>query len=263
VVDRERSPATSQLALPLTGRVALVTGASRRAGIGFAVVDRLLGLGAAVAAHGYSPHDEAQPWGADPEIAQAYAAMGERVLYLEADLADADAPRDVVGAAAALGHVDILVINHARSGRGRLAELTALELDAFWHENVRASLLLVKEFARQHDGRPGGRVVFLTSGQHLGGMPEEVAYAVSKGALQQATATLADELMPRGITVNCVNPGPTDTGWGLADIDPSEEMPLGRWGEPDDAARLIAWLSTDDARWITGQTVNSEGGFAR
>jgi 3-oxoacyl-[acyl-carrier protein] reductase len=105
-------------------------------------------------------------------------------------------------------------------------------------------------------------VVVLTSGQHLGGMPGEVAYAVSKGAVQQATATLAGELMPRGITVNCVNPGPTDTGW-LTDIDPREVMPLGRWGEPDDAARLIAWLCTDDARWITGQTVNSEGGFAR
>jgi 3-oxoacyl-[acyl-carrier protein] reductase len=254
----------SQSSLPLTGRVALVTGASRRAGIGYHVVQRLLGLGAAVVAHGYSPHDVTQLAGADPQIAQAYAAMGERVVYLEEDLADPEAPRDVVAkAAAAFGHVDILVVNHARSGRGRLAELTAIELDAFWHENVRASLLSVKEFAGQHDGRPGGRVVLLTSGQHLGGMPGEVAYAVSKGAVQQATATLADELMPRGITVNCVNPGPTDTGWGLADIDPREEMPLGRWGEPDDAARLIAWLCTDDARWITGQTVNSEGGFVR
>jgi 3-oxoacyl-[acyl-carrier protein] reductase len=264
VDDRERSHAVSQPSLPLTGRVALVTGASRRAGIGYAVVQRLLGLGAAVVAHGYSPHDATQPAGADPGIAQAYVAMGERVVYLEEDLADPEAPRDVVATAvAAFGHVDILVVNHARSGRGRLAELTAIGLDAFLHENVRASLLSVKEFAGQHDGRPGGRVVLLTSGQHLGGMPGEVAYAVSKGAVQQATATLADELMSRGITVNCVNPGPTDTGWGLADIDPREEMPLGRWGEPDDAARLIAWLCTDDARWITGQTVNSEGGFVR
>ena len=103
----------------------------------------------------------------------------------------------------------------------------------------------------------------MTSGQHLAPMAREVAYAVSKGALQQATLTLADELADRGITVNAVNPGPTDTGWGVADHDPTHTMPFGRWGEPDDAARLIAWLCSDDARWITGQTIDSEGGFRR
>jgi 3-oxoacyl-[acyl-carrier protein] reductase len=70
-------------------------------------------------------------------------------------------------------------------------------------------------------------------------------------------------LIDRGITVNTVNPGPTDTGWGLADRDPRPAMPLGRWGEPDDAARLIAWLCSEDARWITGQVIDSEGGFRR
>jgi 3-oxoacyl-[acyl-carrier protein] reductase len=94
-------------------------------------------------------------------------------------------------------------------------------------------------------------------------MSGEVAYAVSKGALHQATATLAEELALRGITVNAVNPGPTDTGWGLADQDPGRAMPFGRWGEPDDAARLVAWLCSDDARWITGQVIDSEGGFRR
>jgi 3-oxoacyl-[acyl-carrier protein] reductase len=94
-------------------------------------------------------------------------------------------------------------------------------------------------------------------------MAPEVAYAVSKGALQQATLTLADELADRRITVNTVNPGPTDTGWGLAEQDPTGTMPFGRWGEPDDAARLIVWLCSDDAHWITGQTIDSEGGFRR
>jgi 3-oxoacyl-[acyl-carrier protein] reductase len=93
-------------------------------------------------------------------------------------------------------------------------------------------------------------------------MAREVAYAISKGALQQATLTLADELAERGITVNAVNPGPTDTGW-LAGEKPGREMPFGRWGDPDDAARLVAWLCSDDARWITGQTIDSEGGFRR
>ena len=184
--------------------------------------------------------------------------------HVEADFAGPDAPAAVVAAArAAFGRVDIRVVNHARGGRGTLDELSAEHIDAYLHENVRASLLLVKEFAAQHDGRPGGRVVLMTSGQHIAPMTREVAYAVSKGALHQATRTLSDALIDRGITVNTVNPGPTNTGWDIPDGNPRPAMPLGRWGEPDDAARLIGWLCTDDAGWITGQVIDSEGGFRR
>jgi 3-oxoacyl-[acyl-carrier protein] reductase len=251
---------------PLEGRVAIVTGVGRRAGIGYAIARRLLDSGASVLAHAWTPYD-VESWGADPGEADAVVAdlrkLG-RVEPHQADFAEPEAPAEVMTAARdAFGHVDILVVNHTRSGRKRLPELTAEHLDDFLHENVRASLLLVKEFAAQHDGRDGGRVVLMTSGQHLGGMASEVAYAVSKGALHQATMTLSEELMDRGITVNTINPGPTDTGWGIGDEDPEPSMPLGRWGEPDDAARLIAWLCTDDARWITGQVINSEGGFRR
>src|SRR5712691_185391 len=234
-------------------RNALVTGVSRRAGIGFAIARRLEEAGAEVFTQGWTPHDAAQPWGADETVAPS----------LEADFADPLAPARVVAAArAALGPLDVLVVNHARSGLGRLDELTAEHLDAFLHENVRASLLLVKEFAAQFEGDQG-RVVLITSGAHIAPMAREVAYAVSKGALAIATATLAEELAASGVTVNCVNPGPTDTGWGLAELDPKPRMPFGRWGEPDDAARLVAWLCGDDARWITGQVINSEGGFRR
>ncbi len=232
---------------------ALVTGVSRRAGIGFAIARRLEDGGLRVFKQGWSAHDAAQPWGADSWV----------VSDIEADFADPDAPAHVVTAAReAIGPVDVLVVNHARSGHGRLAELTAEHVDSFLHENVRASLLLVKEFAAQFQGE-SGRVVLLTSGAHLGPMAREVAYAVSKGALAIATATLAEELAERGITVNCVNPGPTDTGWGIGGEDPTGRMPLGRWGEPDDAARLVAWLCSDDARWVTGQVIDSEGGFRR
>lgn len=251
----------------LDGRVALVTGVSRRAGIGFAIARRLLRLGADVFVQSWTPHDVVQPWGADPAglevVIAELSASGGHVKHAEADFADPDAPAAVVAAAhAAFGHVDILVVNHARSGSGTLEDLTAGEIDAYLHENVRASLLLVKEFAAQHDGRPGGRVVLLTSGQHLGPMKREVAYAVSKGALHQATLTLSDALIDRGITVNTVNPGPTETGW-IGEVDPARVMPLGRWGDPDDAARLITWLCTDDAQWITGEVIDSEGGFRR
>ena len=226
---------------------ALVTGASRSAGIGHAIARRLEDTGAHVFTHGWRAHDD------DPDLEPDF----------EADFADPDAPARVVAAARdALGPLDILVVNHARSGEGRLADLTAEHLDAFLHENVRASLLLVKEFAAQYESE-SGRIVLMTSGLHKGPMTGEVAYGISKAALASATPMLADELAGRGITVNCINPGPTDTGWGLAEIDPADRMPLGRWGEPDDAARLVAWLCSDDARWITGQLIDSEGGFRR
>jgi 3-oxoacyl-[acyl-carrier protein] reductase len=250
---------------PLEGRVALVTGVGRRAGIGYAIARRLLESGASVLAHAWTPYD-VESWGEDPREGDAVLTglreLGQ-VEQHQADFADPGAPAEVAAAArSAFGHVDILVVNHTRSGHQRLPELTAGHLDNFLHENVRASLLLVKEFAAQHDGREGGRVILMTSGQHLGPMSREVAYAVSKGALHQATMTLSEELMERGITVNTINPGPTETGW-IGDEDPRPSMPLGRWGEPDDAARLITWLCTDDAHWITGQVINSEGGFKR
>jgi 3-oxoacyl-[acyl-carrier protein] reductase len=248
----------------LEGRVALVTGVSRRAGIGFAIARRLLGDGCSVFAQGWTPHDATQQWGADTGASAALAELGGPVQYVEADFADPETPSLVVASAReAFGHIDLLIVNHARSGHGRLNETSAEQLDAFLHENVRAAILLVKEFAAQHDGRPGGRVILMTSGQHLAAMSREVAYAVSKGALHQATKTLADELIDRGITVNTVNPGPTDTGWDIASKDPRPAMPLGRWGQPDDAARLIAWLCCDQANWITGQVIDSEGGFRR
>jgi NAD(P)-dependent dehydrogenase (short-subunit alcohol dehydrogenase family) len=216
----------------------------------------------AVFIHGWTAHDRAQPWGGEPEGTEAVAReLG--VPFVEADFADTDAPARVVAAARdALGPLDVLVANHARSGHAHLPDVTPEHLDAFLHENVRASILLVKEFADQFEA-DAGRVILLTSGQHLGPMAREVAYAISKGAIQQATMTLADELAPRGITVNTINPGPTDTGWGIGDEAPGRQMPFGRWGEPDDAARLISWLCSDDGRWITGQTINSEGGFRR
>jgi 3-oxoacyl-[acyl-carrier protein] reductase len=248
--------------MDLVGRNALVTGVSRRAGIGFAIARRLLDAGAGVFVQGWTPHDVAQGY-ADADGTESVAReLG--VGHVEADFGDPDAPRRAVDAAREYfrAPLDLLVVNHARSGGGRLADTTAALLDAFFAENVRASLLLVKEFAAQFEGEYG-RVVLMTSGIHKEPMTSELEYAVSKGALHIATATLADELAGRGVTVNCVNPGPTDTGWGLAELDPSPRMPSGRWGEPGDAARLVAWLCSDDARWVTGQTIDSEGGFRR
>jgi 3-oxoacyl-[acyl-carrier protein] reductase len=119
-------------------------------------------------------------------------------------------------------------------------------------------LLLVQAFVAQHDGRPGGRVIWFTSGQHHGAMPSELPYIASKAALHELTRSVAASAGVRaaGITVNCIDPGPTDTGW--ADDTIRAAVPV--WSTPDDAARLVAWLCSDEGRWVTGQTIVSDGG---
>jgi len=255
-------------ALPLGSRAALVTGVSRRAGIGFAIAKRLASLGADLCLHSFAPYDADRPWGADADGPEALAgelrAGGARVETVAADLADPATPARVVGEAAArLGRLDVVVLNHAYSTDGELEALSADEIDRHFAVNVRASLLLAKEFAARHDGRAGGRLVLLSSGQSRSPMPGELAYAASKGALEALVPSLAAHLAHRGITVNAVNPGPTDTGWATPEVyrDVLERAPQGRWGHPDDAARLVAWLATDDARWVTGQIIHSTGGW--
>jgi 3-oxoacyl-[acyl-carrier protein] reductase len=256
---------------PLTGRVAVVTGVSRRSGIGFAITRRLLAAGASVLAQGWSAHDADQPWGADPggslAVLEALGGPGPRLAQIEVDFAEPDSPSAVIDEAVRLfGAVDVLVANHARSSNYGLADLTADELDLTWAVNTRATLLLVQRFAARHeDQRPGGRVVLFTSGQHLAPMPGEIPYAVSKGAIHQMTLTLADALADQGITVNTINPGPTDTGWASAELKERlrRSWPQGRWGSPDDAASVVLWLASDDAAWVTGQVINAEGGLRR
>ena len=200
-------------------------------------------------------------------LARELRELGRRVKVVEADFADPAAPAALVRAATdALGHLDILVANHARSTPWMpLEQITAAEIDLAYAVNTRATLLLVQAYAAQHDdARPGGRVVLFTSGQGNGPMADELPYAASKGALAQITASLAAPLGERGITVNTVNPGPTDTGWATPEIEDEarRRMPFGRWGEPDDAARLVLWLVSDDGRWMHGQVLNSDGGFS-
>jgi 3-oxoacyl-[acyl-carrier protein] reductase len=260
--------------LPLRGRAALVTGVSRRAGIGYAVARRMAALGASLFLHHYAPHDRDQPWGDDPGgteavlagVRSALAATDASIHHLELDLGLPEAPaRLIEAAAAAVGHLDILVCNHARSGDSPLGTLDAALLDAHWAVNTRSTILLTQAFAARHDGRPGGRVIFMTSGQDLGPMTGEIAYAASKGALASITKTLADQLADQQITLNAVNPGPVDTGYAPPEAHEAvrRHFPQQRWGVPDDPARLIAWLVTDEAVWITGQVINSEGGFRR
>ncbi|MFJ9589110.1 SDR family oxidoreductase [Streptomyces acidicola] len=265
--------------LPLRGRTALVTGASRRGGIGYAVARRLAAYGASVYLHHHVPHDTAMPWGADhPEevaagVREVLGAPDARVIDGPGDLSDPAAPAELVSRAAdALGgRLDILVANHALSGSdGTLDTIDSAMLDAHWAVDTRSVLLLVQAYARLRAAlpprTPGGRVMTMTSGQDIaGGMPGEIAYALQKGALASITRSLSTTLADLAVTVNTVNPGPVDTDYRTGDdyAAIAAMFPAGRWGLPDDPARLISWLATDEAAWITGQVIDSEGGFRR
>jgi 3-oxoacyl-[acyl-carrier protein] reductase len=222
--------------------------------------------------HHHQPHDAELPWGSDDLTAvldgvrEVLGDPAARVADVGADMADPDAPRRVVEATVAeFGHLDVLVANHARNGGdATLAEVTLEMLDGHWAVDARAPILLAQAFAARHDGRPGGRVLFMTSGQIRGAMPGEVAYASAKAVLAQITPTVAAELGPRGITVNAVDPGPVQTGYIDEDLMRRvlPGFPAGRVGLPDDPARLLAWLTTDEASWVTGQVISTDGGFS-
>lgn len=295
------APSSAAETRPLTGRTALITGVSRRRGIGYGVATALAALGADVFLHHYRPHDLAQPTGADDldEVragVRAVQAPGARLGDRSADLRAPDTIEPLLDAATALtGHLDILVCNQAMSGTdGSIYDMTPDRLDAHWQANARASLLLTAGFARRRRrelggddavaARPGdrggslgpfsaptGHVIWMTSGQAHGAMRGEVAYATSKAALAGITRTVAAELLEVGLVLNTVDPGPVNTGYldpETTDRDLSEHLawlpttPFGRVGRIEDPARLIAWLCSDAGSWVVGQVLTTDGGFS-
>jgi 3-oxoacyl-[acyl-carrier protein] reductase len=238
----------------------LVTGVSRLQGIAAAVARQLAREGWEVAGTGYRPYDETEPWGAEPDAPERLIAEGTLAAWSEDDLADFDAPARVIDAAGdAVGPLTALVIVHTESRLGGILDTTPAAFDRHMGVNARATLLLVAEFARRFLGEPGsGRIVAFTSDAVHG----EVAYGASKAALERIVVAGAAELGPRGITVNAVNPGPTDTGWMSPELHGRirRATPLGRVGSPDEAAELAAFLCSPRGGWITGQILVSDGG---
>lgn len=254
----------------LAGKIAIVTGASRLDGIGAAICRELAGNGCSIFFTFWTEYDNSMPWqvGADEPILlkRELQHFNVKVASLEVDLScPAQLELLLSKVTEQIGEPDILVNNAAYSVGNNFSTVTAEELDRHYQVNIRATTLLSSSFAKRFSKKNGGRIINLTSGQFKGPMPGELAYATTKGAVDALTITLAAEVARLGITVNAVNPGPTDSGWITEEIRGAllPKFPFGRLGEPQDAAKLVKFLASDEADWITGQVLHSEGGFER
>lgn len=250
--------------MKLKNSIAIVTGVSHEKGIGAAICRELAEEGAAL----FFTHWKSEENWAARFHEELTGINGVECSSLEINLSDPNAPQEIIEEVTdKLGIPTILVNNAAHSTRDGYMKLDAKTLDDHYAVNMRATLLLSVAFARQfkQHKKTSGRIINLTSGQDLGPMPGELAYGATKGAISAFTLSLSAELAPLGITVNAINPGPTDTGW-ITDEIKEELTPKylsGRMGLPEDAARLALFLASEESEWITGQVINSEGGFLR
>lgn len=241
----------------LANKIALVTGGSR--GIGAAIVKRLAAEGADVAFTYVSAKDEAEA------LVNEIEASGRRALAIQANAADADAVKASVEATAAkFGRIDILVNN---AGIGIMAPLDQLTIDDFdktFNINVRAIFVAIKQAAKYM--ATGGRIINIGS-TNATRMPFEggAIYAASKAAVQGLTLGLSRDFGPQGITINNLQPGPINT-----DMNPENgpfadflktQLPVGRYAQPDEVAAFTAFLAGPEAGYITGASLNIDGGF--
>ncbi len=208
---------------------------------------------------------------AESEWAQLFQtklqAMNILCDSLEINLAESGAATKVLNKAFTSGVPNILINNAAHSTRDGYQILSAKIIDEHYAVNVRTPMLLCAEFAKRlkDSSVEAGRIINMTSGQDLGPMTEELAYVASKGAMSAFTRSFSAEVAHLGITVNAINPGPTDTGWMTDDIKEHlrPKFLMGRIGLPQDTARLVSFLVSKEGGWITGQVLHSEGGFLR
>jgi 3-oxoacyl-[acyl-carrier protein] reductase len=251
----------------LRGKVAVVTGAGRLIGIGAAVCRALAAQGCAIFFTTYPEYDrlvfpESATDGEPECLAAELRSTGIPVGFMEVDLAQPDCANRILDLAEQLlGIPTILVNNAAHSEKDGFEKLDARGLDAHYAVNVRGTALLSVEFARRCPPGRGGRIINLTSGQEREPMTGELAYAATKGAISAFTRSLAKEVAGKGINVNAVDPGPTDTGW-MSDFQKSQliaSQANGRVGLPEDAARLIVFLASEASRQLSGEIVHARG----
>ncbi len=251
---------------------ALITGVSRSAGIGTAIARALAHDWPDIFITYYRPYDHETGLAGSPSEPERLLAelreRGCRAEGLEVDLSDPTTPAALFDHVEhTLGPVAVLVNNATYSMPGGIGALTAEQLDRTYAVNLRGMALMCVEFVRRYRAASPsleiGRIINLSSGQSLGPMPGELAYVATKGAVEAFTLSLSAEVGSLGITVNAVDPGITDTGWITPELKTEWEAaaPQGRLGMPEDAARLIRFLASPDAGWITGQVIHSDGGI--
>jgi NAD(P)-dependent dehydrogenase (short-subunit alcohol dehydrogenase family) len=249
----------------LAGKAALVTGGSR--GIGRAIAERLAGAGAVVAVH------YGRDTAAAGEVVGTIRAKGGTAFAVQAELGR---PGDVetlwegydrqILEHSGSTSLDILVNNAGITPRGEIEETTAEAFDEAVAVNMRAPFFLTQQGLKRL--RDGGRIINISSGATRIALTDIIAYAMTKGGVDAFTLTLAKALGARGITVNAVAPGIIDTdmnaawlrGNELAERSAADLSALGRVGRPQDVADVVAFLASDDARWVTGQVIDATGG---
>ena len=240
----------------LDGKVAIVTGASR--GIGRAVAERLGRDGAKVVVNYMQNAAKAQ------EVVEAVEASGSRAVAVQADIGKVEEVRRLFRTAdERFGGVDAVINNASISIFKPHTEVDEEEFDRVFGLVARGTFFALQEAAKRL--RDGGRIVNISSGGTVTGGPMAGLYLGAKAAVEQFSLALAKELGPRGITVNAVLPGLTDTDGMIMPPEAVEQAvsmtPLGRLGQPEDVAGVVAFLVGEDGRWMTGQLVRAGGGL--
>ncbi len=244
----------------LTGKVAVVTGASK--GIGAAIAKQLAADGASVVVNYASSRE-----GAEQVVADITKAGGKAIAVGANVAKEADIDGLFVATKKAFGKLDILVNNAGVYGFAPLEQVNAAEYKRQFDTNV-LGLLLTTKSALGYFPKEGGSVVNISSVVSMGGSAGGSVYSSTKGAVDTITKSLAKELAPRNIRVNAINPGLVITegtvSAGIVNSDFEKALvaatPLGRAGQPEDIAGPVAFLASDEARWITGETILVSGG---
>jgi 3-oxoacyl-[acyl-carrier protein] reductase len=238
----------------LTGKVALVTGSSR--GIGRAIAERLGRAGASVVVHYVHNTEKAET------VVAAIAAAGGHAIAVQADVRQrADIRRLFQALLQRFGRLDIVVNNAGIFFTKPVADASEEDYDTLFAVNARGTFFVLQEAARHL--ADGGRIVNISSGATALAFAGLALYSGSKAAVEQFTKALAHELAGRGITVNTVSPGFTETD----QLNPQNKAaraqlsPFQRVGQPEDIAEVVAFLISNEARWLTGQNIRATGGW--